>query len=156
MLANHVSEKFEIHFEIEIMAPPEKVWGKLATLEGMHQWFGKHLVFEFRQGGKFQMEVSIPGNGDFTFFGEVVKIEPFKELSFTWTEHEKGQEPWPVSTLVSFRLEPTKQGTLVTFTHAGFGALGDELARKEYEGHVIGWSRDKEIEKLKQAVEAAG
>lgn len=60
MLASHLTEKLEIHFEIEINAAPEKVWAKLATLDGMNEWFSKKLAFEFHEGGRFQMEVSIP------------------------------------------------------------------------------------------------
>jgi len=156
MLANHISEKLEIHFEIEINAPAEKVWAKLASLDGMNEWFSKRLVFEFREGGRFQMEVSIPEDGDFTFFGEVVKMDPPRELAFTWTEHEKGKNSWPISTLVTFKLTPTESGTLVTLTHTGFEALGGELARSEYEGHIVGWERAETLADLKRAVEAAG
>jgi uncharacterized protein YndB with AHSA1/START domain len=155
MLASHLAEKLQIHFEVEINAPPEKVWAKLASLEGMNEWLSKHLIFEFRRGGRFQMETSIPGDGDFTFFGEVVTIEPNKELAFTWTEHEKDKDPWPVSTLVSFKLKPTRNGTLVTMTHTGFEKLKGDLARTEYEGHIVGWERSEVLQELKAAVEAA-
>ena len=154
MLATHVAENLQIQFEIEINAPPAKVWAKLATLEGMHEWFSKKLIFEFRQGGRFQMETSISGDGDFTFFGEVVKVRPSEELAFTWTEHEKGKDPWPVSTLVSFKLKPNKNGTLVSLTHTGFEALAGDLARTEYEGHIVGWERAETLKELKIAVEA--
>ncbi len=156
MLAQHTSEKLEIHFEIEINASPEKVWGTLASKEGMDEWFSKKLVFEFREGGRFQMEVSIPEEGDYTFFGEVVKVDPPKELAFTWIEQEKGKDPWPVSTLVTFKLRPTATGTLVTLTHTGFEALGGELARTEYEGHIVGWERSDTLADLKHAVETVG
>ncbi|MEX1071943.1 MAG: SRPBCC domain-containing protein [Anaerolineales bacterium] len=155
MLATHIAEKLQIQFEIEINAPPEKVWTKLASIEGMNEWLSKRLVFEFRQGGEFRMEVSIPGDGDFTFFGEVVKIEPLKELAFTWIEQEKGKDPWPVSTLVSFKLKPSTNGTLVSMTHTGFEALEGELARSEYEGHIVGWERAETLKELKTAVEAS-
>ncbi len=154
MLAQHVSEKFEIHFEIEINTSPEKVWATLASKEGMNEWFSKKLVFEFREGGHFQMDVSIPEEGDYTFFGEVVKIDPPHELAFTWIEQEKGKDPWPVSTLVTFKLRPIATGTLVTLSHTGFEALGGELARTEYEGHIVGWSRSDTLADLKRAVEA--
>ncbi len=156
MLANHVVEKLQIHFEIEIQASPEKVWSVLASKEGMNEWFSKKLIFEFRPGGRFHMDVSIPDDGDFTFFGEVVKIDPPRELSFTWIEQEKGKDPWPVSTLVSFKLRPTASGTLVSLTHTGFGALGGDLAHTEYEGHIVGWDRSNTLAELKRAVEAAG
>jgi uncharacterized protein YndB with AHSA1/START domain len=156
MLPLHVSEKLEIRFEIEIDAPPEKVWSKLATPEGMNEWFSKKLVFEPRLGGAFRMEVREPGGGEFTFFGTVVTIEPGRELAFTWTEHEKGREPWPVSTLVSFKLQPVAGGTRVTLTHTGFDALEVGLARREYEGHILGWERSAALADLKAAVEAGG
>jgi uncharacterized protein YndB with AHSA1/START domain len=155
MLATHIAEKLQIQFEIEINAPPEKVWGNLASLEGMNEWFSKKLVFEFHQGGRFQMEVSIPGDGDFTFYGEVIKIDPPHELAFTWTEHEKGKTPWPIATLVSFKLRPKGNSTVVSLTHTGFEKLEGELARTEYEGHIEGWERAETLKELKAAVEAA-
>ena len=154
MLANHVAEKLQIQFEIEINASPEKVWSVLASKEGMNEWFSKKLIFEFKPGGRFNMDVTM--DGDFTFFGEVVKIDPPHELAFTWTEQENGKDPWPVSTVVSFKLRPTASGTVVTLTHIGFEALGGELARSEYEGHIVGWERSDTLADLKRAVEAAG
>lgn len=156
MLATHVKEKLQIQFEIEINAPPEQVWAKLASLEGMNEWLSKKLVFEFHQGGEFRMDVNIPGDGEFVFFGEVVKLEPLKELAFTWTEQEKGKEPWPVATLVSFKLKPSQNGTIVSLTHTGFEALEGELAQREFEGHIVGWERAQPLTDLKAAVEAAG
>lgn len=155
MLANHLSEKLQIRFEIEINASPEKVWSVLASKAGMNEWLSKRLIFEFREGGRFQMEVSIPEDGDFTFFGEVVKVDPPHELAFTWIQQEKGKKPWPVSTLVSFKLRPSTAGTLVTLTHSGFEALGGQLARSEYEGHIVGWERAETLADLKRVVEAA-
>ena len=155
MIPAHLAEKLQIHFEIEIHAPPEKVWAKLASPEGMNEWFSKRLIFEPRLGGEFRMQVRDPEEGEFTFFGEVVKLEPHQELAFTWTEHEKGRNPWPVSTLVSFKLKPTAKGTLVSLTHTGFEALEAELARREYEGHIVGWERAEPLQELKAAVESA-
>lgn len=155
MIPAHVSEKLRIHFEIEINAPPEKVWAKLASQNGMHAWFSKRLIFEPHVGGKFRMEVRDPDEGEFTFFGEVVKVEPNQELAFTWTEHEKGKDPWPVSTLVSFKLKRTSNGTVVSLTHTGFEALESMLARREYEGHIVGWERAEPLQELKAAVESA-
>jgi uncharacterized protein YndB with AHSA1/START domain len=155
MLANHVADELKVYFEIEINAPPEKVWAKLASSEGMAEWFSKRLEFEFHEGGKFKMDVNYGEEGEFTFFGKVVKIDPLRELAFTWTEHKKGDEPWPVSTLVSFKLYPSAAGTRVTLTHTGFEALG-EVAKEEYEGHIVGWERSAALQDLKAAVEKAG
>lgn len=154
MIPSHIADKMQIHFEIEILAPPARVWAKLASQTGMHEWFSKRLAFEPRLGGKFRMEVRDPDDGEFVFFGEVIKVEPERELAFTWTEHEKDMQPWPVSTLVTFRLAPTARGTLVSLTHSGFEALEAALAKREYEGHIVGWERSAVLHDLKSAVES--
>lgn len=155
MLEAHVTQDFKVHFEIEINASPDQVWAKLATPEGMAEWFSKNLVFEFHEGGTFNMKVKYPEDREFIFFGKVVKIDPPHELAFTWTQHEKGRDPWPVSTLVSFKLQPSANGTVVSLTHTGFEALGEEAAA-EYEGHIVGWKESATLQDLKAAVENAG
>jgi uncharacterized protein YndB with AHSA1/START domain len=153
MLANHVAEEMKVQFEIEINATPEKVWAKLASAEGMAEWFSKRLTFEFHEGGQFKMDVNYGDEGEFTFFGKVVKIDAPRELAFTWTQQPKGKEPWPVSTLVSFKLQPTAAGTRVTLTHSGFEALDAAMARPEYDGHIVGWERSAVLQDLKAVVE---
>lgn len=155
MLATHQAEEMRIHFQIEINAPPEKVWTTLTSPEAMSQWLSKHLVLEVKEGGEFRMDVNIPDEGEYTFFGEVVRVDPPRELAFTWTEHEKGKNPWPASTLVSFKLHPSASGTLVSLAHTGFEALDAAIARQEYEGHIVGWERAQTLQELKKVVEAA-
>ena len=155
MLAKHDAKEMKVHFEIDIQASPEQVWAQLASMEGMNQWFSKRLIFEFVEGGEFRMEVSIPEEGDFTFFGEVLKIDPFHELAFTWTEHEKGKDPWPIFTVVNFKLSPVEKGTRVSLTHSGFEKLDSAIALKEFEGHIVGWERANSLTELKEVVEAS-
>jgi uncharacterized protein YndB with AHSA1/START domain len=154
MLAKHSEKEMQVYFEIDIEASPEQVWAQLASIEGMNQWFSSKLIFEFEVGGEFRMEVNIPEDGEFTFFGEVLKIDPYNELAFTWTEHERGKNPWPVSTLVSFKLEPIDNGTRVSLTHRGFEKLDAAIAQKEFEGHIEGWERSATLSDLKKVVEA--
>jgi uncharacterized protein YndB with AHSA1/START domain len=155
MLAMHQTTEMKIQFEITIQASPEKVWNTLASIEGMRQWFSKNLVFDFVEGGEFRMEVKQKDDGEFTFFGEVGKIDPLKELAFTWTEHEKGKDPWPISTLVRFRLEPAGEGTKVSLTHTGFEELDSAIAQSEFEGHIEGWQRSDALSSLKEVVESS-
>ena len=155
MLGKHAEKEMQVHFEIEIDASPEQVWAQLASIEGMNQWFSSKLIFEFVVGGEFRMEVNMLEDGEYTFFGEVQKIDPFKELAFSWTEHEKGKDAWPVSTLVSFKLEPIARGTRVSLRHTGFEKLDAAIAQKEFEGHIEGWERSATLSDLKQVVEAA-
>lgn len=152
MRANHLMEELNIQFEIEIKASPAKVWSKLATLEGLKEWFGRDLIFEHRVGGRFQLQGEQPGEGPYRFVGQVVKIDVEKELAFTWKSES---ESWPTHTLVSFRLEPTASGTRVTLTHSGFAALGAPLNKNAFEGHVQGWTMSKPLVDLKALVEGS-
>jgi uncharacterized protein YndB with AHSA1/START domain len=155
MLANHIPEKLQIHFEIEINAPPAKVWSKLATLDGLKEWFGRNLIFEHKVGGRFQLEGELPGEGPYKFTGQITSILPEKELAFTWKSELGEKEPWPAFTLVTFRLFPAAAGTRVTLDHTGFEALGAELAKNGFESHVQGWTMSQPLQDLKQVVEAA-
>lgn len=152
MLTKHAAEELKIHFEIEINAPPEKVWAKMATLEGMNQWLARNLVFEHKVGGRFEMKGNLPGEGPYRFTGEVVTLKAEKELAFTWKSDPEGGQAWPVSTLVTLRLQSSDSGTRVTLTHTGFEALG-EAAKEAYEGHILGWTMAENLNSLKAAVE---
>ncbi len=155
MLATHIERDLTIQFEIEIDAPPPVVWSKLSTQAAMQEWFAKDLIFEHRVGGRFQMQGEQPSEGPYMFTGEVLKIVPEKELAFSWKSELGEAEPWPVSTLVTFRLEPTESGTKVTLTHTGFKKLGEALGKSAYEGHVQGWTMSGTLTDLKQAVEVS-
>jgi uncharacterized protein YndB with AHSA1/START domain len=151
MFASHKPEQLVAHFEIEINAPPAKVWSLMSSVEGMNKWLARTLVFEHKVGGQFNMQGRTP-QGKFDFGGEVVRFEPEKEIAFTWSDNI---QPWPATTLVSIKLQPTATGTLVSLTHSGFEGLG-EFAKGEYEGHIIGWEAAETLLELKNAVEAAG
>ncbi len=144
-------QALQIALEIDIAAPPEKVWAILGTTAGMQRWLGaKEFVPEV--GGAFRLEAKTP-EGEFTFLGQVQVCEPRRELAFTWTQHEKGKDPWPVSTLVTIRLAETENGTRVILLHSSFEKLPQAIARAEYEGHITRWERSRALIELKQLVE---
>jgi uncharacterized protein YndB with AHSA1/START domain len=153
MLATHQTEQLKIRFEIEIDAPPAKVWEKMASQDAMNAWLARNLIFEHKVGGRFQMEGTGPSEGPYRFTGEVVKIVAEKELAFTWKSELGEETAWTEHTLVRFQLEPTETGTRVTLTHSGFEALGADMAQKAYEGHIEGWSAAQTLDGLKSAVE---
>ena len=155
MLAHHDPEKLEIHFEIEISASPAKVWTKLATLDGLKEWFGRDLIFEHKVGGQFRLQGELPGDGPYKFTGQIVSIIPETELSFTWKSEVGEKGPWPDHTLVTFHLFPSSGGTRVTMDHTGFEALGAELSKSGFEGHIQGWTLSETLTDLKRVVESA-
>jgi uncharacterized protein YndB with AHSA1/START domain len=155
MLATHQADQLKIQFEIEIDAPPAKVWEKMASQDAMNEWLARSLVFEHEVGGRFQMEGTGPSEGPYRFTGEVVKVVAEKELAFTWKSELGEDGDWTEHTLVRFQLEPTETGTRVTLTHSGFEKLGADMAHKAYEGHIQGWSAAQTLDGLKAAVEGS-
>ena len=155
MLATHQAENLKIQFEIEIDAPPAKVWAQMSSQDAMNAWLARNLVFEHEVGGRFQMEGEMPGEGPYKFTGEVVKIVAEKELAFTWKSELGEDGDWTEHTLVRFELEPTETGTRVTLTHSGFEVLGAERGKTQFEGHIQGWSTAQTLDSLKAAVEGS-
>lgn len=154
MLSKHSAQELKIEFEIFINAAPAKVWSLMASVEGMNQWLARSLIFEHKLGGRFEMKGNLPGEGPYRFTGEVVTLEPERELAFTWKHDPEQGTPWPVSTLVTLQLQAEGGGTRVTLTHTGFEALGD-IGKSQYEGHIQGWTIAENLNDLKKAVEAS-
>jgi uncharacterized protein YndB with AHSA1/START domain len=140
-----------IRLEIEIEAPPEKVWQVFSRRQGMQDWLGMQ-GYEPNVGGRYIMHVNAPA-GKTDFFGEVTIYDPPRRLAFTWTQQEEGKEPWPLSTLVTLTLTPIPSGTKVLLEHSGFEALPEAIAEEEFSDHVAGWERSQALIELKEMVE---
>lgn len=136
--------------EIEIAAPPERVFQALTEQKQLFEWWGKEpsvelTTFEMqgRAGGKWRFQCK-PAPGaqhgevgeqlqrnraqEFECHGEVLEYVPSKLLVWSWIAnwHEHPTHP----TVVKWELTPTKNGTLVRVTHS---ALSQEpIARKDY------------------------
>ena len=140
--------------EIEIAAPPERVFQALTDPNQLFVWWGKEptvelSVFEMnaRPGGKWRFQCK-PAPGaqhgavgeqlkrnraqEFEAHGEVLEYVPPKLLVWSWIANWHEQPTHP--TVVRWELEPTKNGTRVRVTHS---ALAEEpIARKDY---TSGW-----------------
>jgi uncharacterized protein YndB with AHSA1/START domain len=128
--------------EIEIAAPPQRVFQALIDREQALQW-GTNDAFEMtlwemdvRPGGKWRFvskERKGAGAGkDFDHHGEIVEIDPPRLLSYSWFAnwHENPSHP----TLVRWELIPTKAGTRLKVTHSGLAALPGAC-----QGYSQGW-----------------
>jgi uncharacterized protein YndB with AHSA1/START domain len=147
------NQPLAIILEIDINAPPEKIWQIIGSGEGMQAWLGMH-GFEPRVGGAYRMHVTTP-EGVFDFFGEVTACEPPNKLSFTWTQQEEGKQPWPLSTLVTLTVEAKSENlSRVRLHHTGFEQLPPEMAEEEHAGHILGWERSQALQELKQLAES--
>ncbi len=132
--------------EVEIEAPPEKVFRALTDAGQLMTWWGqsgpcKATVWEMeaRPGGQWRFASSdssgklvINGVSDFKAHGEILEYSPPRLLVYTWIANWH-QDPNRV-TVVRWDLTPTTNGTLVKVTHSGLAQ--EAAARTDYSG---GW-----------------
>ncbi len=132
----------EIINEIQIAAPPERVFQALVDPKQVLKWWGKAGIYwcieydsDLRVGGKWRSAGISGDGGKFEVVGEYLKIDPPRLLVHSWVASWTGD----VKTTVSWELEPTSRGTLVRIRHSGLAAH-PELA-KSYQGwpQILGW-----------------
>jgi uncharacterized protein YndB with AHSA1/START domain len=128
--------------EIQIAAPPERVFQALVDPRQVVQWWGQTGVYrctefhaDLRAGGKWRSAGVDGGGRAFEVSGEYLEVHPPRLLVYTWVASWTGD----VKTTVRWELEPTNQGTLVRIRHSGLAAH-PEVAQS-YRGwpRMLGW-----------------
>lgn len=115
--------------EREMPYPPEKIWRALTQGELIKEWLLEN-DFQAAVGHKFSFRATPVPNWDGVIDGEVLVVEPNKQLSYTWSS-------LGLESVVAWTLTPTKTGTLVRMEHSGFRP--DQ--RQAYQGANYGWQR---------------
>lgn len=131
--------------EIQIAAPPERVFQALTDPKQVVRWWGgqgggaSYRCTEFsadlRVGGKWRCAGTRDAGDRFEIAGEFLKVDPPRCLEQTWVASWTGE----VKTVVRWELEPTARGTLLRIRHSGFGAHPE--AAQNYRGwpRMLGW-----------------
>ena len=98
----------ELRTEIEINAPPEKVWQILTAFENFPQWnpFIRRIDGELSVGARLRVALQPPGGRSWTFKTKVLNVEPNRE--FRWLG--KLILPGIFDGEHSFRIEPLDSG----------------------------------------------
>ena len=142
--------------EIEIAAPPGRVFMALTDPKQLFAWWGKEpsnelLAFEMdaRPGGRWSFrgrpapgadhgevgeQLKRNGAREFEAHGEILEYVPPRLLVWSWIAnwHEHPTHP----TTVRWELTQTRTGTRVRISHSG---LADEpISRKDYKGGWVG------------------
>ena len=125
--------------EIEIAAPPERIFQAITTREQALVW-GKGESYEIdgwemdtRLGGTWRFTArSVKGGIGKEHHGEIIEIDRPRLLVYTWFTNF--HEPRDQRTVVRWELSPTAAGTRVKVTHSGLAALPN--SRK---GYNDGW-----------------
>lgn len=132
----------EIINEIQIAAPPDRVFQALVDPKQILKWWGKQGIYwcseyenDLRVGGRWRSAGISGDGGKFEVTGEYLKIEPPRLLVHSWIASWTGE----AKTTVSWELEPKTNGTLLRIRHRGLGAY-PELA-KSYQGwpQLLSW-----------------
>ncbi len=141
--------------EIDIAAPPSRVFEALTNPEQLVRWFNdascpiKSWRMDARVGGSYsyateKSNIVINGVSEFTCRGEILEMDPPRLLVYTWIAN------WHLDkekkTIVRYELTPTTSGTHVKVTHSGLAQ--EPAARADYSSGWVGV-----VEKLKQFAE---
>lgn len=129
--------------EIEIAAPPERVFEALTDAKQVMQWWTKEAcgieAFEMEPEavGRWRYDskegtVNVNGVTKFHCEGKVLEYDPPRLLAYTWIAnwHEDKTHP----TVVRWELTRVASGTRLNVTHRGLAK--EQVARRDYSG---GW-----------------
>ena len=139
--------------EIEIAAPPARVFAALTDPVQLLAWWGDRRTFpsthwelDARVGGQWLSRWRGPDGATFALGGEILEIDAPRVLAYSWWDE---RYPGLPRTTVRYELTPTPAGTRVTLTHDGFDAVRDDF--DDYNG---GWS--SVLRSLRAHAESAG
>ena len=134
-----MTDNDSVSTEIDIAAPPERVFKALTDSAEAHKW-GQHKDYQLtvwdmdpRVGGKWRFVSHEVATGkDYVHDGEILEYDPPRLLVYTWIAafHEVPDQV----TTVRWELTPTPQGTHVKVIHSGLANL--PKSRESYRG---GW-----------------
>jgi uncharacterized protein YndB with AHSA1/START domain len=118
-----------------IATTPKKLWQALTSSEYTEKYFfGSSINSDWQEGA----EVTYSRNGKVTDYGQIVKCEPYQELSYTWTyvgDGVEGKEP----SRVTFKLISLNETVKLVLRHENLQP-GDLVDKEDtFEGLNNGW-----------------
>jgi uncharacterized protein YndB with AHSA1/START domain len=122
--------------EREMPHPVEKVWRALTQGPLIEAWL---MANDFRPvvGHRFQFRAAPMPYWNGVTDCEVLTVEPFKALSYTWNA-SGAEAATGLKTVVTWTLTPTEGGVVVRMEQSGFRL--DE--QRNYQGANYGWQRN--------------
>jgi len=136
-----------IEKQIELKAPISRVWRALTDYREFGQWFRVKLDGPFVAGQVSRGHITHPGYEHVQWEAKVQKMEPERLFSFTWPHpksieaNEYSPNPNDPTTLVEFRLERTKAGTLLRLIESGFELLPEDRRLNDFRRNEGGWAQ---------------
>jgi uncharacterized protein YndB with AHSA1/START domain len=112
----------KIERTLDLPYPQERVWRAISTPEGLSSWFGNIVTLEPAAGSDIHFTWHEHG----TSRGVVEMYDPPNCFAYRWQVAGVGEDESLTqqnSTLVTFTLSPTAEGTRLELTETGFAAL---------------------------------
>jgi uncharacterized protein YndB with AHSA1/START domain len=118
-----------------IATTPIKLWKALTSSEYTEKYFfGSSITSDWQEGS----EVTYSRSGRVTDYGQIVRCEPYQELSYTWMYVGDGVEVKEPSR-VTFKLIPLNETVKLVLKHENLQP-GDLVDREDtFEGLNNGW-----------------
>ncbi|HEX2442562.1 MAG TPA: SRPBCC family protein [Vicinamibacterales bacterium] len=138
-----IAELSRIDRNIEIQAPPERVWRALTTAAELATWFQVKIEGDIASGNEVWMTSVHPDHAGQRWPVRIVELTPARRVVWQWHPGEVdpktdySREP---RTTVTFTLEPSGRGTRLSVAETGFDEIALERRAKVYADNTQGWS----------------
>jgi len=148
-----------IEKKVLLRAPLDRVWRAISDAKEFGAWFGVAFDGLFAAGARLTGRM-VPTKADpdvakaqeayagMRFEFTVDRIEPMRLFSFRWhpfaidPDVDYSSEPM---TLVTFELEETPSGTMLTITESGFDRIPLERRAKAFTANEHGWTAQAKL-----------
>ena len=104
-----------LEFEFDLPHPPERVWRALTEPALLSEWLLPVVALELQPGSEFTFRTQPMPGWDGRVNCRMLEIEERRKLRYTWTVGDG-----VLDTVVTFTLEPTPSGTLLSLVQSGF------------------------------------
>lgn len=134
-MSNHITR------QIQIDAKPQRVWDALTDANEFGSWFRVAFDGPFVVGETTTGKMTYPGHEGVPWTSVTEAMDPPHRFAFRWPDLAEGESVSPDThwLTVSFTLEPTDGGTLVTLTETGFDAVPEERRVSLLRDNAQGW-----------------
>jgi uncharacterized protein YndB with AHSA1/START domain len=132
-----------IEKEIELRAPPARVWRAITTAKEFGTWFGADLDGEFVQGAIVRGNIIHPAYKHIKLEIQIERVSPERYFAYRWHPYandptvDYSREP---TTLVEFFLEESGDGTNLRIVESGFDQIPVARRAEAFRMNDGGWS----------------
>jgi uncharacterized protein YndB with AHSA1/START domain len=128
--------------QILLTASRPRVWRALSRAEEFGAWFGAKVSGLFVPGATLRGPITSKGYEHLTLELTVDRVEPERLLSFRW--HPGAVDPAldyssEPTTLVTFELDESSEGTLLTVSESGFDQIPASRRAEAFRMNNEGW-----------------